>query len=410
MLTKNKEFKQISKIRFRFLGTALILLLINAIIAPPLIREYFSSREQMGALIEINSIIYEVSTLDQSGSPTELTNKLNYNRTFAFKIDSHRNIYYLSNCTPYKTYISQNFNKIENEFIYQDNSLYVSKNIIGDYIYFAGFDNYIEKGHNISYMLKILAVFYSILFVLFLAFIGVSHLITKPIKDALIKQNNFIGYASHELKTPLSIIKANTELLELEKDNISKYTNNILDETNYMSNIIKDLLELTELTNKKEETKYENVSELLKNIANKYNALATENNINYSLKIEDNLYTYINPKDFRKLIVSLISNSFNYVNNKKTIIIDFSKSSNYLDLVIYNTGCDVPEKDSEKIFEKFYKGNVSSSNYGLGLSMVKMICDKYNFKLFPYLKQNEYFAINILIKIKKEKIKNKKIK
>lgn len=407
-----KKYKSARSIQAKFLIVSYLLLNAVAFSAIPLINYYFDSREEMGAMIEVKSIIYDVYLLDadDESTTTELTNRRNYSRSFAFKLDYADNVIYLSNCLPYKAYISNNLGKFKDVFLYKDETLYISHETINNVDYYAGFNNINEKNANTSIKNKLYIYIFTIDAALMVAFFALSIFFVRPLKTAVIKQNNFIGNVSHELKTPLSIIKANTELLDLSKNYNSSYTQNILEETNYMSECIKELLDLTEFNNTKHYETYENVSLLITNTCLSYQAIAYENKINYNFNIEPDLYSKINIKDFKRLLVSLLSNSFSYVNEEKKIFLNVIKNDHYIDILIYNTGCDIEKKDAKNLFEKFFKGNQNSEGHGLGLSMVKSICEKYNYKLAYDMEYKKYFAINIKVKIKKDtKSKGKNI-
>ena len=207
--------------------------------------------------------------------------------------------------------------------------------------------------------------------------------ITKPASDAFNKQKDFIADASHELKTPLSIIMASSD--ELKKDKKNKlYIDNISYETERMNKLIKSLLDLSKLEKgiTKSTYKEENISKIIKRVALTFDSIAYENNIIIKTNIEDNILFNCNKEEIERLISIIIDNAIKHSYKNKTIIIDLSKNKNNITINISNEGDTIKEEDKERIFERFYRvdksRNRDSNRYGLGLAIAKNIVINHN--------------------------------
>ena len=207
--------------------------------------------------------------------------------------------------------------------------------------------------------------------------------ITKPAIDSFNKQKEFIADASHELKTPLAIIMASSDELTDSKKN-AKYIENIKYESDRMSKLIKELLDLSKLESDIKEYNYkdENISKIVEKISLTFEGIAFENGIKIDTHIEDNIYFNSNKDDIEKLISIILDNTIKHSYKDTTIVVSMKKIKNTIDIEITNTGDPIIKGDEEKIFERFYRAdksrNRSLNRYGLGLAIAKSIVTNHN--------------------------------
>ncbi len=227
----------------------------------------------------------------------------------------------------------------------------------------------------------------SILLIVFLEIIiaYVSHLLTKwiikPVNESFQKQKDFIVDASHELKTPLSIILASTEAFYLDKD--TKWVNNINNEAERMTNLVTNLLNLAK-TEKDISNSYkmENISSLLEKSVLSFEAIIFEKNIKLKYHINENITLLCDKEQFEQLIHILVDNAISYSFNNGKIIVSLEKINKGIILQIKNKGLPIKKGEEKNIFERFYRGdesrNRNSNKYGLGLAIAKNIVENFN--------------------------------
>jgi signal transduction histidine kinase len=214
-----------------------------------------------------------------------------------------------------------------------------------------------------------------------------------PVKEAFEKQNQFITDASHELKTPLAIIKTNTNLIssngdELVKDQ-SKWITYINSQVDRMSALIEDLLTLSKLgyvNDQNIKTNFD-LSNSINGVILSFEALLFEKQITLNESIEPNIMLLGNTEEIKRLIIILIDNALKHTNTKGTINISLSSNRNITKLVVNNSGNNViPVEHINKIFERFYRVDDSrareTGGYGLGLAIAKSTVEKHNGRIY----------------------------
>lgn len=213
-----------------------------------------------------------------------------------------------------------------------------------------------------------------------------SGLIVRPLKDTFEKQKQFISDASHELKTPLTVISANADVLSGEIGN-NKWLNYIQDQTERMNVLVNDLLSLTRLENKSSnfiQTEF-NLSSAITNTALPFECQAFELNRNFVINIDENIFVFGSEQHIKQMAGIFIDNALKYSKDGGTVRVSLTKEDGKAVLSVYNTGMGVKESEKHKIFERFYRSdesrNRSTGGYGLGLAIAKSIIDKHKFKI-----------------------------
>ncbi|MCR5599697.1 MAG: hypothetical protein K6G33_02995 [Ruminococcus sp.] len=208
----------------------------------------------------------------------------------------------------------------------------------------------------------------------------------QPIKTAFNKQKQFVSDASHELKTPLTVISTNVDVLEGEIGH-NRWLTYIKSQTERMSVLVNDLLNLTRLENNTAELerKYFNLSKAIVNTALPFECQAFESNKTFEVDVDENIMLCASEKLVKQMAAIFIDNALKYSNDGGTVRVSLQKLGDKKVLSIYNTGEGIKEEDTEKIFERFYRSdesrNRATGGYGLGLAIAKSIIDKHKFKL-----------------------------
>ena len=203
------------------------------------------------------------------------------------------------------------------------------------------------------------------------------------------KQQRFVEDASHELKTPLSIIHGHLSLIKRwGKDNKEVLENSIdacLNETNRMIVLTKELLQLSKMEKSNEVievSKETNIMEALKEVITNYRLLYS--NVNFILDDlgEKEYKVLISKEHFIQILIIILDNAIKYSSENKKIQLSVTKIDSYLKIKIRDNGIGIPEEDLPHIFDRFYRVDKARSREkggnGLGLSIAKELVEKYD--------------------------------
>ena len=213
-------------------------------------------------------------------------------------------------------------------------------------------------------------------------------------------RKSFISDVSHELKTPIALIQGYSEgLLEnvnTDDENRKFYAEVILDETNKMDKLVKQLLELMKLEYGKREfsDKEFNVVELEKEVIRKSKVMLEEKQVEVELKSSEEINVFADDFYIEQVITNYLTNAIKHVeevDGKKSIVIEnvVNVEKNKVRIKVFNTGINIKEEDLTRIWNRFYKvdesRNRADGGTGIGLSFVKAIMSNY---------KNDYGVIN----------------
>lgn len=202
--------------------------------------------------------------------------------------------------------------------------------------------------------------------------------------ENLIKQEKqFTSDASHELRTPISVILAQGEyLLDIAKDDKEKeLAQTIVDKSNQVSKLVSRLLLLARIDQKRQKINKEKVDlGVLTDIAvDSMKTLAEKKDILLLGNVEDNLIVDADESLLLSAITNLIGNGIKYGNKSGYVSVSASKLGNSIEIIVADNGIGIPEEHLDKIWTRFYRvDDVRNDEYGsngLGLSMVKSIVE-----------------------------------
>ena len=218
--------------------------------------------------------------------------------------------------------------------------------------------------------------------IVFIAFIFTAGRIVAPIAESYEKQKRFISDAGHEIKTPLTIINANVDLLESEG------------EKEELSDIRQQITRLTELTNnlillsKMEESEHTikkidfPLSDLITETAAAFRAPAINRNIAFSVEAEPDISLYGSPDAIRRLISVLLENAVKYSPEAGEISLRLKTQKKTAVISVSNTSTEkINPDDLHNIFDRFYRAdssrNSETGGHGIGLSIAKAIVEAH---------------------------------
>lgn len=228
--------------------------------------------------------------------------------------------------------------------------------------------------------------------------------IIKPVIETFNKQKQFIEDASHELKTPLSVIMACSEALENEPEE-KKWLSNIKSESERMNKLISNLLDMAKSENQNnEQFEIEDFSKLIEKSVLTFESLIYEKNINLEYDIEENINTKCDGDQIKQLVGILIDNAIKHSSIKGEIKVKLKKEKGNIVLTVTNKGEEIAKEDREKIFERFYRTdksrNRNENRYGLGLAIAKNIVTNHNGEISAD-SENGYTTFKVVIKEQK---------
>ena len=263
---------------------------------------------------------------------------------------------------------------------------------------------FIERSQYDTMLFELLKTFIVIgcisLIVLLLISIYLTNKSIIPIKETFEKQKQFIADASHELKTPLAIIKTNTSLILSQPDdtikNQSKWINYINSQTDRMSILINEMLSLAKMDTAENQLplSHINLSKIVESMLLMFDAIIYENNINLETNISKDLFVNGDKESLKKLFSIIMDNAIKHTNKQGTITVSLFTYKNKIKMIIRNTGEGIASENLERVFERFYRVDNSrdreTGGYGLGLSIASSIVKQHNGKIYARSKVGEF--------------------
>ena len=202
--------------------------------------------------------------------------------------------------------------------------------------------------------------------------------LAKELKEVELLHNDFISNVSHEIKTPLSIIKNYAQALEkATPGDEKKYIDTIIFAANRLTNLVNNMKILNKLENDGIKPNFEEIelNELLGEVILSYEQIWENKGLELSLDIDE--ISMVSVKTYLEIVWSnLISNALKFTDSGM-ISISLKEKNKRIFFSIKDTGCGISNEVGKHIFDKFYQGDTSHSQEGngLGLSMVKKIID-----------------------------------
>lgn len=197
-----------------------------------------------------------------------------------------------------------------------------------------------------------------------------SQKMVEPVKDSYDKQKLFIANASHELKTPLAVIQANMEALDVTKGS-EKWKSNIDAEIAHANKLVLDLLQLAKMDAGSIEKSAPEEIRLNEEIKKHIELFEPKFTGKISFKADNKAKNLTLPKqDFLQVLDILLDNATKY--GDKKIVISLDKNT----ISITNDGATISKEDLIKVFDRFYQTDKTKSGSGLGLAIAKAICEQ----------------------------------
>ncbi len=227
--------------------------------------------------------------------------------------------------------------------------------------------------------------------------------IIRPLEENHMKQKQFISDAGHELKTPVSVVSANAELLSREIGE-NQWLDNILYENERMGMLVGQLLELARTESVTPQMEIIDFSRLVQGEALPFESVAFENGLELICNTQDGITVEGNSSQLKQLVSILLDNGIRHSTDGKTINLRLIKEHGVAVLSVINNGDEIPEEHRKQIFERFYRvdtaRNGEDKHYGLGLAIAKSITETHKGHI-EVLCYNSLVELRVTIPIKK---------
>lgn len=208
--------------------------------------------------------------------------------------------------------------------------------------------------------------------------------IVQPLEESYQKQKQFISDAGHELKTPISVVNANSEMLSREIGE-NKWLSNIQYENSRMASLVNQLLELARTENVSASMSKVDFSRLVVGGTLPFESIVFERGLILDYSVEEGITVYGNGDQLGQLVSILLDNALEHSMDGGTIRISLKRERNSAILSVSNLGEPIPEEQRIQIFERFYRGDMSrtggANHYGLGLAIAKAIVTAHRGKI-----------------------------
>lgn len=234
-----------------------------------------------------------------------------------------------------------------------------------------GFDKDMKQIWGAYLLLLLIGSVMSVLISLFL-----SRHITRPVLETWEREKSLMSDIGHELKTPISTISMNAQVLEREiPDN--RYLQNIKKETERSKDLIQDLLEMSRLENTAVPLKKTmiSLSDCVEEMVLSFEGIAYEKGRKYKYDLQEHVQMMGNADELQRLMEILLDNAIKYTEPEDEIEISLAEDSKGIVIKVHNSGKEIPEELQPKIFERFYMQDSSRTgdSFGLGLAIAKAI-------------------------------------
>ena len=221
-----------------------------------------------------------------------------------------------------------------------------------------------------------------------LLLLGVSILLsrwaTRPVEKAWTQQRQFLSDASHELKTPLTVILSNAELLEQAQlsDKPARWADNILSEAGRMRSLVEEMLTLARADNMVRTAVLTEVSlsDIAADCALAFEPVAFEAGKSLDYTLAENITVLGDGEKLRQLISVLLDNAIKYGADGGAVTLSLEKTDRQAKLTVSNPGDPIPPEQLGHLFERFYRADDSrgeKSGFGLGLSIAQTIAAEH---------------------------------
>lgn len=201
--------------------------------------------------------------------------------------------------------------------------------------------------------------------------------------ENMAKQKDFITNASHELKTPLAVIRANTEMSQMINGE-DEWSASTMKQIDHMNGLIANLVMISKAQELEDTTEMSEIdaSEIVNNTVTTFEPVAIQSGITLENKVTSGVTITADASKIMQLTTILLDNAIKYCDSEGTVRVELVSQRRGLRLTVSNSYKDGANVDFNKFFERFYREdkshNIDKGGYGIGLSIAENICRQYS--------------------------------
>lgn len=245
---------------------------------------------------------------------------------------------------------------------------------------------FVDMSMEVSILQNMMGPYVGIALLALLLLLGVSvllsHWAVRPVEKAWKQQQQFLSDASHELKTPLTVILSNAELLESAplEEGPTRWADNIHSEARQMRSLVEEMLTLARADNMVPAAPFTEVSlsDAAADCALAFEPVAFEAGKALEYEITEGITVSGDPEKLRRIISILLDNAVKY--GSGTVRLSLQKTDRQARLTVSNPGDPIPPEQLDHLFERFYRADASrgeQSGFGLGLAIARSIAAEH---------------------------------
>ncbi len=211
-------------------------------------------------------------------------------------------------------------------------------------------------------------------------------------------KRDLLSNVSHDLKTPLTMIKAYAEMerdFESDKEKRENNMNIVIEEVDRLNGLVNDILNLSKLESNMEELNLEefDLTKLINTILNRFKIFSYTKSYEFNFNYKEELIIKADKQKLEQVIYNLIGNAINYTGSDKKVFINVIPDKKYVRVEIRDTGKGIKDEDINKVWDKYYKSEKkykrNTVGTGIGLSIVKNIFILHGYKYGIITKANK---------------------
>lgn len=387
----------IKKLKLKFILTNIILISIVLISAFSIIYVISAAELQKDSINAMHDIANRKQKLDFFFTPPKNHNKYSYLSTYIIDIDTQNNTCVIDGFGDVDT-LNDDQLKYVNSLINAVRNIDKPEGILEQYnvrYYYVNTPRgirivFLDKGYEDQNLRELLISFSILGIIIFIGSLIVSIIISniavKPVEKSIKQQKQLISDMSHELKTPITIISTNTDIILSHLNSTiaeeQKWIGYIKEETKHMSELTNTMLYLAKTDEffKQPTLKDLNLSNIAYEIALPFESVCFENKKAFDIDISEDVFIKGDETAIKQLITILLDNAIKYSDNNGRIAFSLQKSRNKATIEVINTGEPIPKESIPFLFDRFYRIDKSRSKQndgnGLGLSIAKRIVEQ----------------------------------
>ena len=211
----------------------------------------------------------------------------------------------------------------------------------------------------------------------------------RPVREAWDSQRQFVADASHDLKTPLTVVLANAAILLKHPERTiaseSQWIESTQKEAENMQGLVNEMLELAQVeAGEKVEVEKErfDLSDLVDGETLQFDSVALERGCSFECEVEGDVAVFGNGKQIEKMVSTLVENAFKYVDDGGRVDVTLRRSGKKAVLSIANTGATISDEDLPHIFDRFYRTDKARTSgeggFGLGLAIAREVARQHS--------------------------------